>query len=193
MCLLFVFAWLTIYSQWKVEKSKATSGELVAQGPKVLYASSPVFIRGGDGQSRIRFSSPINAGIFVFPTGATYSHNFSLENENGTILSTASILDRNHNLLAAIEKNHWRTWKGQSAEYNYDDDSLETKDLRGHVMFQVRLLPEEIWLHWEWDSTDAQIGGITENGKYSQEKGITPMFKYPSEEHWGELSGNYGR
>jgi hypothetical protein len=106
------------------------------------------------------------------------------------ILISASVLDENHNLLATIEDNHWRIEKPGTVK-NYNDDSLEIKDSRGRVIFQIRLLATEVWLQWELMKTDTAASAIEEDGKYSKAQGITPMFKYPSEEHWGELSGNY--
>jgi len=188
-----VSLWHGQHAQWKQEKAGLISGDLEAQDYGLLRPEDPLLIRIGDGESTLKYTGPIDQDIFRSPSGIAYYEHFALERDKGKILISATVHDVNHNLVATIEKNHWRLERQGISDKNYSDDSLEIKDLQGRVIFQIRLLAKEVRLQWEWARSDTRTGGIMEDGKYSLEKGITPMFKYPSEEFWGELSGNYSQ
>jgi hypothetical protein len=72
---------------------------------------------------------------------------------------------------------------------NYTDDSLEVKDGRGRVVLQVRMLPDRVEFQAEYPDGDT---GLLEDGFYSKEDGITPMFKYPSSDYWRDFDPSSG-
>jgi hypothetical protein len=63
---------------------------------------------------------------------------------------TTPIRDGSGTEIAQIIRNHWTTYDGTAQDWNYTDDSLEIKDKGGHVVFQIRLLPDRIQLQGEW-------------------------------------------
>jgi len=79
--------------------------------------------------------------------------------------------------------------KSSCWDKNYADDLLEVKDGRGRVVLQIRLLPDVVQLQVEWADRNFTV---MEDRKYTEEDGITPVFKYPSDEHWGELDPDSG-
>lgn len=192
----FTVLWPHIHNQWKQEKSSATTGGLIAENDGKDHSRDPLVIRIGDSGTTIHYVGPISGEAFTSPSGVTYHQGISLERVEGKLLVSATILDRDNNIIATIDKNHWRVAKGPSIwDKNYSDDTLEIQDSRGRVIFQIRLKPAEIELQWEWanDSATGVTGGMSVVGKYSKEKGITPRFLYPSDEHWSELSAQYVR
>jgi hypothetical protein len=131
---------------------------LEAQDYGLLRPEDPLLIRIGDGESTLKYTGPIDQDIFRSPSGIAYYEHFALERDKGKILISATVHDVNHNLVATIEKNHWRLERQGISDKNYSDDSLEIKDLQGRVIFQIRLLAKEVRLQWEWARSDTRTG-----------------------------------
>ena len=127
--------------------------------------------------------------------------------KRGVEVSTV-VRDRIGHQVVKVDDNHWQIEKQNSVDHNYTNNALEVLDAGGHVVLQLRLLPDRMQIRGEWHDAygggvqvidcpnpmfPKQYGGCIEvfGSKYLERDKrvtITPMFKYPSSEHWGELS-----
>ncbi|WP_315783057.1 hypothetical protein [Bradyrhizobium sp. SZCCHNPS1003] len=134
---------------------------------------------------------------------------FRIETIGGELKVSTQIADENGRLIAAIERNEWKVASApQSWDRNYNESALEVKDDRGHVVLQIRLLPDRLQLQGVWptgsqgraaglarvvlrkdpDGSGAQFTFLPSNPKADMVwPKIEPIFKYPSELHLGEL------
>lgn len=124
--------------------------------------------------------------------------------DNGPEISTP-IRDRSGQIIAEISKNHWKVAPfPQCWDKNHTKNSLEVLDSSGHVVMQVKLLPDRVQLQGEWHDqfghgvqmlkckTESGGGGCwalwpTPEREQAVREFIKPIFKYPSSEHLGEL------
>jgi hypothetical protein len=178
-------------SQYRQQHAALLSGTLRAHGKPTLSVPS---LQVGNGGTLFAWTGksgqPMMASVNK-PTDAI-SDKITIERgNNGEVLFSTTIRDSANNLIVEIVKNHWRIGDAKTScwDKNYTDDMLEVKDGTGRVVLQVRLLPDVVQLQAEWPGRDSSL---TEAGKYTKGNGITPVFKYPSEEHWGELDSQSG-
>lgn len=186
VCILWFLSYPTVHEQYRVQHAALTSGVLRARSDGKDHSGNPIVVEFGEHGTTIGFPSGKNAGGFGFP-----KDNFLLSRVGNQILLSTTVRDRQDNLIVEIRDNHWRVSKSETNcwDKNYTDDSLEVKDGRGRVVLQVRILPDRIQVQGEWPTTD---NTVTQIGKYSKENGITPRFKYPSSEYWGEIDPDSG-
>ena len=207
--------WPVISQQWRAEKSAYVEGDfepprkaatllnleignsgsviVIAPHSQLNLAGPPVNLAGPNG---------LNIGADQQAQGfrILYNAGLSIEIENGELLLTTPVRDREGHLVANIVRNHWSV-TNSCLDKNYTSDSLEVLDARGLVIFQVKLLPDRIQLQGEWRdefghgirlvADKAGKGSSLTIWKDAQSELqymqiITPMFKYPSRNHWGE-------
>jgi hypothetical protein len=153
----------------------------------------------GDSGSMIdpAFSGP----AFIFGTSQ-----LTIESIDGQLKVTTDVRNRQGKIEAQLVKNEWKvapfpeTW-----DRNYDDHTLEVKDPTDRIVLQIRILTDRVQLQGEWwdsdgtgsrivkctDPVSKKIGGcfallgLTRDDSVSPQ--IQPLFKYPSEQHFGEL------
>jgi hypothetical protein len=116
--------------------------------------------------------------------------------EYGPEIST-TIRDRSGRVVVTVIRNHWTVAAPPICyDKNYSSNSLEVEDNRGHVVLQITLLPDLVQLQGEWRDefgngwrlADGQIQmWRTAEVENRLKRVISPVFKYPSSEHWGEL------
>jgi hypothetical protein len=86
---------------------------------------------------------------------------------------------------------------------NYTGDTLEVRDGRDKIVLKVRILPDRVQLEGEWHNEQGVGVRLAQTHAPLIEGGaqiiplqsfdddpaitITPIFKYPSSEHFGEL------
>jgi hypothetical protein len=138
---------------------------------------------------------------FIFGTS-----NLTIESIDGELKVTTDIRNRQGKIEVQLVKNEWKvspppdTW-----DRNYDDDTLEVKDPVGSIVLQIRILADRVQLQGEWwdsDGTGTRIvkctdavtkkpGGclvpLDSKHDHSDSPQIQPLFRYPSELHFGEL------
>jgi hypothetical protein len=190
------FSWLFLRHRVMKEKAGVLSGYIAARNPK--YISNPV-VEFGDSGLVMRWwdnSTPLHllkdAGL-VLETG-----------NDGIEISTI-IRDRFGRRVMTISKNRWMVEAHNSIDKNFTDDALEVLDEGGHVVFQVRMLPDRIQLRGEWHDEFGNGRQITEcrvqkerssgciqifGPKFPEEANkinFEPIFEYPSAEHLGEF------
>ena len=188
--------------QWKAERSGEVEGDIRTLQP---VAKARV-LEIGDSGSRLQFGE--GGALTVIPSNVPngdegmhmlYNAGLKFDLEDGVILVSTLVRDRQGHLVATIDKNHWSVTSA-CLDKNYSKDSLEILDARGLVVFQMRLLADRVQLQGEWRDEfgkgvrlSKQGGGhitIWLNPEKEQElmEIIKPTFKYPSVNHWGELS-----
>jgi len=184
-----MLVWVT-YAHIRVayikEKARATSGDLIATDDGKDHSSDPPVLQiGPNGGVKFSWAGPQGTPMFTAPYDK-----IDIRMIKGRVYLTTTIRNQNKNLIVEITDNHWIVSSSTAVSWdkNYTDDSLEVKDGHGRVVLQVKLMPNVVQLQteWEWD-LGTRSGGIFEDGKYDAKNGIKPMFKYPSELHWGEL------
>jgi hypothetical protein len=121
---------------------------------------------------------------------------------NGQIYVSISVADSQGNIIAEVKDNEWIK-STRAVDRNYSSDSFEVKDEKGRVVLQIRLKenvlqfqgilydPEKnlLWLIAQRER-DGRMDGfieVQEPGK-SFSYAILPIFKYPANEHLGELA-----
>lgn len=171
-----------IRSVWRAEKAAVTSGVLsVVVNDGLDHSNDQPTIQMGESQGFILLPSEGKPGI------ALPADLLTLKRVNGELMFSTTVRDREGNLVVEIVDNRWTVSPSKTNcwDKNYTKDSLEVKDGRGRVVLQVRLLPDRIQLQGEWRNETGE-NLITEQGQYDERTGITPRFKYPSEDYWGQ-------
>jgi len=188
-----------VYQRWRTEQAVAVEGDLIGAGPAVNDGKQHGFPMLQVGGTTWVMTPDGVADIFPFfrDSGVRIEWGYK-----GPLLTTP-VRDRNGNLLAEITRNHWRIYPLYCADKNYRKDALEIKDSAGHVVLQVRILPDRIRLQGEWWDTQGNgirllsppnptpsAGSIViplNRQNQHIESLIQPMFEYPSKDHWQEF------
>lgn len=184
----FVVGWIVLPPKWKAEKAATLDGDLVLVTQSAN--GTPVYIGEGGGP----LPSLADEGEIFADAKLT------LENDNGRILVSTVVRDDHDNVVVSLEKNHW-TVTQYCLDKNYTSDSLEVKDHRGHIVFQMRLYHDHITLQGEWfnrgqgvmivfNRKDHDVSQIIYRCPHYDRKldaiMIEPIFEYPSAKHWAE-------
>lgn len=192
--------WSTARGQWREEKAAVLEGDLVGAGLAINDGKQHGFpmLQIGEGTTLVMTPDGV-ADIFPFfrDSGVRIEWGYK-----GPLLTTP-VRDRNGNLLAEITRNHWRVYPQYCADKNYTKEVLEIKDSAGHVVLQVRILPDRIRLQGEWWNTEgngirllgvpnptpAQGSMVVPLNRQNQhiESLIQPIFEYPGKDHWREF------
>jgi hypothetical protein len=181
---------LPMYMKWRKDMAAATEGYIHSRsvGHGSLGESSP-----------IAWDSPGQA-LSLYPDSS-----LAIDRGRDGIEFSAVVQDRNGNVVVSVDHNHWRV-TNSCLDKNYSEDSLEVKDLRGHVVLQIVLLPDAVKLRGEFHNGDGKgalfadaIEGKGKGGNVEiwgsdaeeseiqrQRPFVAPMFLYPSRDHWGE-------
>lgn len=126
-----------------------------------------------------------------------------IKSSGSALKVSADIRDDGGHIIAQITDNEWKS-KPENWDRNYTDDALEVKNAFGHVVLQIKVLPDRIQLQAEgWDEegnngirvTKARdqagtINGalvILDHGHRCPELSIKQIFEYPSEVHFHQL------
>jgi hypothetical protein len=176
-----------IESTYMEEHAAHTTGEL---------RPSPDFIVPGDtsnntwvqvGNGGMKLGTQTLGNLFGIGPDA-----IRIRKENGKVLFSTTIRYEAGRTVVEIIDNHWRTGSSDLCwDKNYNDNALEVKDVGHRIVLQVRLMQDGAQLQGEWRNNHGV--SVTLDDKVNSATGIIPMFKYPSELHWGELSGKYAR
>jgi hypothetical protein len=178
-----------------------TPQDFGALSPKVLLEGSrggiPMLQIGPNGTTFMWLGQGTKPTFFNF-----FDRNRLIVGETeGQVTVSTQIRDRTGQLVAELADNEWKVaapplrW-----DRNYSRDALEVRGPDGNVVLQVKLLPDKIQIQGEW--WDRGGKGVrlvtTDDGRsfvlmlsqdnYPAEPGIKPMFRYPSDNHLGELA-----
>lgn len=196
---VFVFGFYHLaHSQWREEQAAAQEGQLRVERP--IRATYPRFQIGDSGTV---FTWNPNAPLKLFQDAQI---RFTVGADGSTEITT-TVEDREGHAIVDVVKNHWHIDEAAS-DKNYTQNAIEVLDKGGHVVLQIRLLPDRMIVWGEWHNEFDQAAQMTtcpglENpntrlpctalfGPAFPEKTnrvhVEPMFKYPSREHWGEFA-----
>lgn len=115
---------------------------------------------------------------------------------------SAKICDSDGELIVQIENNEWKTRVPPSIfDRNYSDNAFEVKDKYGDIVLQINFTKKHLQFQGIFydrkgngyfmiglASVGAILGGL--KNKEKPEYKIKPLFKYPSDLHFGELINN---
>lgn len=175
---MFVIFIVQFFLQTKENFSETYSGTL--NSPVKSEVIFPVFKLG---TTSMEWGGPQNIPAITFANGDY----IQVSMVNGKINLTTQIRDNNGNLIGDIINNKWRIYSTQFIlDRNFNKNSLEIKNLKGDLTFQVQLSGNEI-----------KIAGYyyTKSGDKIQHigpwiKDSESIFLYPSIEHPNELNSN---
>ncbi len=143
--------------------------------PIILDDASGGFVYGG------------KRGESIFKSGQNEPILSVDRDEYGDPLISVTVRDRDGRALVDIVHNHWIVSKSNELiwDKNYRNDSLELVDSQKKIIFQVRILPEEIHILATLFHEENGVWVPISLRMHNEER-ILPMFRYPSKEHWGE-------
>jgi hypothetical protein len=119
---------------------------------------------------------------------------------NGKVKVSTIIRDEQGHLVAEILRNFWKVSPSRTWDINYNRDALEVRNAKGDIVLQVRVLNDRIQLQGEWhpdgvngvrlvkSDDPAHPGGAVIVGRLEDAPKIPAMFKYPSNEYFGQLN-----
>lgn len=174
-----------MYRQYRAQHSALTDGDLTAtesfpdipEGKHVVEMPPGVKWIGDDAQPD------------PFKFGGDSIH---IEKENGQVVVSLIVRDRDGNAIVEITKNKWRVSPSLAWDKNYTSDSIEVLDARGRVVLHTKLLRNGIRLeteiHDEQGGSGRFGGSIANDPGFHRNDAIARWFKYPSKDHWGELT-----
>jgi hypothetical protein len=178
-------------------------GQLIP-GRRLLFSSTsrvsnPPRVEIGNSGSIFIYGGPAGKPLFDF-----YGSTLTIETIRGQVKVSTEIKDGEGHLLAELVRNEWRVSPSPNTfDRNYNADTLEVKNAEGQIVLQVKVLADRIQLQCEWrGSNDKGVrlvksndptkpGGFIvifgPNQKPADAPPIKPLFKYPSDLHFGEL------
>jgi hypothetical protein len=136
-------------------------------------------------------------------------NNFEAVIEEGRLLVTMTIIDKDGEIVAEIVRNEWTVNPHNSFNRNYSTDSLEVKDPQEDLILQLRLVADRVQIQGRFYRSKSKLYGIEKVigakivDEYEEDEWVSislitedfpaklkirPMFKYPSELHLGELA-----
>jgi hypothetical protein len=199
-------------------KASAYSGTLLSAGDGLLYSPA---LKGKIaliqiGQSGLIFGPPGIEGVQPMETNEIGAYllpgleetQFKAEVIDRKMKVSALFIDDSGKIIAEISRNEWKL-SSQNWDRNYSDNALEVKEPKGHIILQVRLLPDRLQLQGIWPAAkkmwaashskwiairqdpdrprDAQViilGGMSSAENWPE---IRPLFVYPSQHNLGVM------
>ncbi len=152
----------------------------------------------GDSGAVFLFAGPQGTPIFKIAE----DNDITVEIEDGELKVSTKIRDDKGDVVAEVVKNEWKVNPSKAWDRNYCKDAIEVRDPSGDVILQIRLVEDRVQFQAKlYDSTKRRIGfgktlGPEEWGGAIEFTGpnrpslnlkISPLFKYPSALHLGEL------
>jgi hypothetical protein len=168
---------------------------------KILMAKGQPYpkLEIGDSGAILVYSGPKGSPLFVFAD----ENALTIEMENGDVKVSTTIRDRTGHIVAELTKNEWKVNPHNTWDRNYSKNALEVKDPTGDIVLQVILLDDRIRFQAKlYDSSGRGVGigkvrgpegwgggiEITGPAHPNIELKISPIFKYPSDLHLGEMT-----
>jgi len=196
----------TARRQWQIEGSEKNSGDITS--PYIEIPKNRPAIKKGE------FFNPlvyVGASWECLCRGITQTdpktHSL-LNNADSTLYIweedhryhvSTQVRDEQGRLILEMIDNHWTTSPDKSVSWdkNSNSNSLEVLDGKGLVVFQIVLLPEDIRVQGYWrDIHHGRTRIVQQPVDLKQsvwdlpdlDVKIFPIFRYPSADHWQELS-----
>ena len=193
MLIVAVLTESLLENRWREEKAATLEGDLFLASS----AATKRLVQVGEGGILLpEFEADHPFSIFA-------DANVAVDNDNGHLLLSTVVRDKQGKEVVRLERNHWviNPDKGICLDKNYTTDALEVRDGRDHVVLQVRLYPDHISLQGEWfndrgedwllvlNRRESKTEMIAKGSRYNPVLDavmIEPIFQYPSDKHWAE-------
>jgi hypothetical protein len=187
--------WVNITA--KKEAIKAYVGRLQSEKKIIFSVNDHILpmLEIGDSNTGFVWKGPQGAPILnIFG-----DNDVKIELEGGQIKVSTLLRNRKGQIIAELVKNEWKvspppnTW-----DRNYSRDALEVLDPTGDIVLQVRLVENRVQLQAKFIGSNGQQVGLIKTGPHESViefeppsqpliRKIKPIFKYPSELHFGEF------
>jgi hypothetical protein len=188
-----------LYPLRREEKASAIRGHIEA--PTGLLPTEVPKFEIGDSGSILGYSGPTGKPII-----AAWESELVLKNNNGELLVSARVKDRNGNMIVEIKDNEWRVSQNNAVawEWNYDDTALEVKDGTDRVVFQIKSAWHRYQIQGEWRNDRGEVGVVRKDPETGhgllwnvdagsalyRKSPIVPMFRYPAKDYWARYAQN---
>lgn len=176
---------------------KAYSGRLENQ-PKILLSTQDHIypkLEFGDSGAMFSWAGPPGKPLFNFG-----GNPLTIELAGDQLLVTIVIRNKEGLIVAEIIQNEWKVNPHNTWDRNYSRNSLEVRDPSGDIVLQVRLVEDRVQFQAKmYASNKTGIAFVKGPGGGYIERStperpfrsiISPIFKYPSDIHFGELIDN---
>jgi hypothetical protein len=168
---------------------------------KILDAKERAYpkLEFGDSGAVLVYAGPQGSPLFSFAD----ENALTIELENSDVKVSTIIRDKTGRVVAELKKNEWKVNPNNTWDRNYSTNALEVKDPTGDIVLQVILLDDRVRFQAKlYDSSGRGIsfgkvrgpegwgGGIEITGPKHPDLllKISPVFKYPSDLHLGEMT-----
>jgi hypothetical protein len=181
-------------------EARAATNGTIQSTTKVLFSSSsssPRILEIGDSGAKFNWKGKNGSPVFVIGEDPLIIERLT----DGRLAITTTIRDADGKVIAEIIQNEWSLRPSLLWDRNYNANAIEVRNEYGDIVLQARVLPDRIQLQGIWrtktgrffemiKSTDPLRPGAVFVGDSTKAIKITPMFKYPSAAHLGEIIPN---
>jgi len=145
----------------------------------------------GDSGGGLEWDGPTSAMVLKFFEDSA----LIIDKVGDHIAVSTQVRDESGKIIAEIQRNEWKVRPSLYWDRNYNNNSLEIRDETGDVVLQIVALPDRIRIQGIWrDKSGEWLEMVkSSDGHALVLKGptiikISPIFMYPSERHFGELT-----
>lgn len=184
----------------RIDAAKAHTGTLKSSEGRDIEIIYPMIRIGSNGISMRFGPTGGSLGKVLMFDGLNDDH-LKVSIRDGKLLVSTVVRDESGNLIASITDNEWKTSATLAWDRNFSDEAFEVVDLKGRVVFQIRLnrgvaqiqgifcsLKGDGIAVVEGPNGSAQVTGFAKLNQVYDQINIKPIFKYPSEKFPGELA-----
>lgn len=199
-CFAVAVVLLAVMLHIRNDARSAYTGTLQARNQVVVSATQHVWpkVEFGDSGAILLYAGPQGSLLLTFAEDTK----FTIVREAGQVKVSTIIRDRTGRVVAELVNNEWKVNPNNSWDRNYTSDALEVRGPIGDTVLQVRVLEDRVQLQAKFYDSDGRGfafgkvlgpqgwgGGIEITGPADPQlhMKIAPMFKYPSDSHFGEL------
>lgn len=175
-------------------------GELRAPEEVLVAAEKQLWpkVEFGNSGAMLIFTGPEGSPLFTFGRDTK----LTIVRDQGRVKISLAIRDKTGRLVAELLKNEWKVNPQNSWDRNYTADALEVRDPSGDVILQVKALADRIQLQAKFYDENGRGfafgkvpgpqgwgGGLEFTGPAHPQlqMKIDPIFRYPSQSHFGEF------
>jgi hypothetical protein len=171
-------------------------GSLRADSQIMLNPKSGIYpvLEIGDSGANFIYTGQKDLPIFKFLERSF----LTVRKDEDQIKVSIQIRSRQDGLVAELVHNEWKINPQAIFDRNYSKDALEVRDKNGDIVLQVKIKADKVQLQFKSYGSNEDAfamikdpsgdGGLMIKGRQEVEKAvINPLFKYPSDLHFGEL------
>lgn len=182
------------------EAKETHVGRLEDKSETILSAEGKIYpkLEFGDSGAILVYAGTQGAPLFKIAE----DNDIIVELVGGELKVSTKIRDSQGHIIAEVVRNEWKVNPNKTWDRNYTKNALEVRDPSGEVILQLRFVEDRVQFQAKlYDASGRRIGfgkilgtegwggAIEFTGPNNPELSlkITPLFKYPSTFHLGEL------